>query len=393
MDREGIGPVLDNGRISSVQLLLLLFMMEVSTEVIYLPAKIAEAAGSDGWFSVSIPAFCYGLIVVGVVLSLAGRFPSQVLTEYLPEVIGKVPGKLLAAIYAVVLINFTFGALNEGSSFIKTAFMGHTPLMVFDAIGAIVGIYGAYLGVEVIVRHNQLLFPLWMLSLVAVLSLVAKDISFSNLRPVFENGLIPVLKGTYFLSPWLGEISILLMVFPYLNQKQEAFKTALWVLGPLAILAGVTMLVTLGVFGSQVTAHLVFPYDSLARYISVGDFIERMNILLAAVWFSGVVVKLAILYHSSGIAIANVIGLKSYRITLIPIAIATVILSKVVFGDAYSKLTGFLFGIYPPYGALVEVAIPAIILLVAVIRKKDARTPAIAGSAGRTAAITKKRGS
>ncbi len=374
--------MLDNGRISSVQLLLLLFMMEASSEVIYLPAKIAEAAGPDGWFAVSIPAFFYGLIIAGVVLLLAGRFPSQVLTEYLPEVLGRVPGKLLAAIYAAVLINFTFGALNEGSSFIHTAFLGHTSLTVLDVVAATAALYGAYLGIEVIARQNQLVWPLWTLSFAAVLFLVAKDINLNNLRPVFENGLLPALKGGYFLSPWKGQVAMLLMFFPYLNQKQEAFKTALWALGLLAIGAGATMLVTLGVFGAPVTAHLVFPYNSLARYVAVGNFIERMNILIVVVWLSGVAVKLALLYHSAGIATASTLGLKSYRITLVPIAIATVILSKVVFGDAYSKLTGFLFGIWPPYAAIIELVIPAIILLVAVIRKKGARPAIIAGSTG-----------
>lgn|GEM_PF-6554272 len=69
--------------------------------------------------------------------------------------------------------------------------------------------------------------------------------------------------------------------------------------------------------------------------------------------------------------------------------IATVILSKVVFGDAYSKLTGFLFGTWPPYAAIVELVIPAIILLVAVIRKKE-RTAIIAGSAGPDSGKNKK---
>jgi spore germination protein KB len=367
--------VLDNGRISSVQLLMLLFMVDASTAVIYLPAKITEAAGPDGWFAVSIPTFCYGLLIAGVVLMLAGRFPSQVLTEYLPEVIGRVPGKLLAAIYAAVFINFIFGTLNEGSSFMHTVFMGHTPLMALDIMEAIAAVYGAYLGIEVIARQNQLVWPVWILSLVAVLSLVSGNFNLGNLRPVFENGILPILRGGYFYSPWKGEVAMLLMFFPYLNQKHEAFKTALWALGLLAIAAAVTLAVTLGVFGGPVTAHMTFPYNSLACYIAVGRFIERMNILIVVVWVSGVVVKLALLYHSAGIAVASTLGLKSYRITLAPIAITTVILSKVVFGDAYLKLTGFMFGIWPIYATIIELVIPAIILLVAVIRKKGVGCP------------------
>jgi spore germination protein KB len=304
-----------------------------------------------------------------VVLVLARRFPSQVFTEYLPEVLGRVPGKLLAAVYAVEYINFVFGALSVGSSFIHITILSHTPLIALDIVLAAAAVYGAYLGIEVIARQNQLVWPAWMLMLVLLFSLVAKDINLSNLRPVFENGLLPTLKGVYFISPWRGEVAVLSMLFPYLNQKHEAFKTVLWAEGLISITGALTLLIILGVFGSPVAAHLIFTFDVLARYISVGNFIEGMEILVVFVWFSGVVTRLALLYHLAAIATASTLGLKSYRVTLIPIAIATVILSKVVFG-VYFNLTDFLFRIWPVYGVIVDLVLPAIILLVAVLRKK-----------------------
>jgi spore germination protein KB len=361
--------VLDNGRISSVQLLLLLFMADVSSAAIYVPAKIAATAGPDGWFSVSVPTFFYGVAIIGAVLTLAGRFPSKVFTEYLPEIIGKVPGKLLAAAYALFFINVSFGVLNEISSFIHIGFMGNTPLTVLGVVVAIVALYGAYLGIEAIARENAMITLTWVLIGALVLVLVAKDIDFSNFRPAFENGIMPALKGSYFDSPWRGEVFILLMLFPYLNQKHEAFKTALWLQGMNSVFGGVTMLVVIGVFGDLVTAHLIFPYNTLTRYISVGSFIERMDILVVVVWISGSLVKLALLYHSSGIATASTLGLKNYRATLIPIAIATVILSQTLHGT-YFQLIDFMFKPWPIYAFTMELAIPAIILLVAVLRKK-----------------------
>ena len=368
--------MLDNGRISSVQLLLLLFMMEVSTAAIYVPAKVAEVAGPDSWFSVSAVTFFYGLIVAGVALALAKRFPGQVFTEYLPEVIGTVPGKLLAAAYVMFFINVAFTTLNEISGFFHIAFMGNTPLAVFDIVEAIVGIYGAYLGIEVIARANGLFLPVWMLAGVLVLALVAKDINFTNLRPAFENGILPALKGGYFHSPWQGKVFILLMLFPYLSQKHEAFKAVLSQQVANSVFAGATMLVTLGVFGDLVTAHLIFPYDALDRYISLGGFIENLDILIVVVWASGALVKLALLCHSVGIAAASTLGLKRYRLTLIPIAVATVILSRVTHGT-YLQLITFIFGPWPIYAAIMELVIPTAILLIAVIRKKGNKAVAV----------------
>ena len=110
--------------------------------------------------------------------------------------------------------------------------------------------------------------------------------------------------------------------------------------GLISITGAAAMMIILGVFGSPVAAHLVFTFDVLARYISVAGFFDRTEILIVIIWLSGVVTRLALLYHFAAIATASTLGIKSYRITLIPIAIATVILSQVVFG-VYFNLTTF----------------------------------------------------
>jgi spore germination protein KB len=362
--------VLDNGRISSVQLLLLLFILEASTGILYAPAKMAELAGRDSWLAASVVPTLYALLVVGVVIALARRFPFKVLTEYLPEVVGKIPGKLLAAAYAAFFIHITSVVLNEGSSFIHIAFLPETPVTVLDIVWAGVAIYGAYLGIECIARQNELVWPALAVSFFLTLILAARNLNIGNLKPVLENGLLPVIRGGILLAPWRGYVFLILMLFPYLNQKQEALKTTLLHLVLISLTAFCGMFVIIGVFGDLVTAHLVFPYFELVRYISLAHIIERLEILVVIIWVASVVVKLAVFYHSAGIATASTLGLKNYRTTLLPIAIITVILSRVLYGN-YLKLDTFLFKTYPIYAPVVELAVPALILLIAVIRKKS----------------------
>lgn len=114
---------------------------------------------------------------------------------------------------------------------------------------------------------------------------------------------------------------------------------------------------------------MVFPTYNLARYISVAQFLERIQILIVVMWMAGLIVKMAVFYHSAAIAAATTLGLKNYRITLLPIAIATVVISRVFYGTQL-HLTNFLFKTRPYYGGAVQLLIPAIMLLIAIIRKK-----------------------
>lgn len=365
--------MLDRGRISSVQLLFLLIIADASTAFLFGPAAAILLAGRDSWLSVSAFASAFGLAVALVSIGLARRFPEQVFTEYLPRILGGIPGKILAVVYTGVLIHYTAVIINEGSTFIHVAFLRETPVMVLETIGALVAIYGVYLGIEVIARQNELVWPVWSLSLLIILLLVAKEINPDNLRPFLENGIMPVLKGTAVAGPFRGEVFLLLMLFPYLNQKQEALKTAGYFLLAQAVAPGVITAAIIGVFGDIVPSYMLFPTYNLARYISVAQFLERIQILMVVMWIAGVIVKLAVFIHSAAIAAATTLGLKSYRITLLPIAAAAVAISRVFYGTDL-QLTNFLFKIWPYYGGAIELLIPAMVLLIAIIRKKGGET-------------------
>jgi spore germination protein KB len=269
-------------------------------------------------------------------------------------------------IIGLIIVN-----LSEGSFFIHILLLSLTPIIVLDTVLTVVAIYGAYLGIECIARQNQLSCAIWLLSLLLLSALTVKDMNFSNLRPVLENGLLPVLRAGAFHSSFWGDMFIMLLLFPYLNRKQEALPTGLLHISSIMILAAMVTAAAEAVFGDLVTAKLAFPFETMAGYISVGGFIERVNSIFMIVFMVAIALKLAVFYHAAAIAASSTLGLKSYRLTLIPIAVITVILRGVLF-PSYPKLVAFLFHPFPIYAAVVQLALPALVLLVAVIRKSHA---------------------
>jgi spore germination protein KB len=104
----------------------------------------------------------------------------------------------------------------------------------------------------------------------------------------------------------------------------------------------------------------------------LAQFLERIQTLVVVMWMAGVIIKATVFFHSAAVAAASTLGLKNYQVTVLPIAVAVVAISKVFYGT-HLQLTDFLFKIWPYYGFAVELLIPAVILLIAIIRKKGGK--------------------
>ncbi len=361
--------MLDKGRISSVQLLFLLAIAELATAFLYVPAITSKVAGPDGWLSLLIPATIYASAVAAACVALGKRFPEQVFSEYLPEVIGLIPGKLLAVLYTGVLVHISSVMVIEGAQFIQSNFLTETPVLVLQLVLVGVAVYGSYLGIEVIARHNELVFPIFILSLSILIILIAKEIKMQNFLPVLENGIGPVLKGAMVPGVWRGEVFIILWLYPYLNRKEEAYQAAFGMVLIATLLVTIVVAVTVGVFGDLYTSRLVYPVNTLARYISVASILERLELFIVIMWVAGVIVKLAVFFHTASIAAASTLGLKNYRGMVLPVALAAMIVGNIFYGT-YVQVVDFLSQVWPFYGSTIELLIPVLILVISVICKK-----------------------
>jgi spore germination protein KB len=86
-------------------------------------------------------------------------------------------------------------------------------------------------------------------------------------------------------------------------------------------------------------------------------------------WIGAIICKLAIFYHAAGIITADTLGLKNYRVTLLPVAVTSVVVSELFFGN-FSKMVEFQFKFAPVSAVVLSLVVPTLILLFAVLRKK-----------------------
>lgn len=361
--------MLEGGKVNNRQAALMLpFLIVMPTAILFVPAITAVAAKQNGWLSLLVVSTFYGLLVALVVIKLGLRFPDQTVIEYAPEILGPFLGKLVGAGLVVWFLHINAVIVREFADFIATAFMPETPLLVFIILLLALAARAVRGGVEVVARAGEWVFPIFIFSMLIIMALVLPDTDWSNLRPVLEDGIRPVLHGALAPAGWRGEIVLILMYLPFINLPGKTLKylTAAVILMGLA-LTGATVITT-AVFG-VLTEHLTFPFFTLATYISVARFVERMEPFILLMWVAGVTIKVAAFYYAAVLGSAQLFSLKDYRPVVLPLGLILAALSVGLF-DNSREVVHWLTETFPPYAYTFELAIPSLLLLVAVLRKK-----------------------
>jgi spore germination protein KB len=105
-----------------------------------------------------------------------------------------------------------------------------------------------------------------------------------------------------------------------------------------------------------------------ARYISVADFIEHVESILAAIWIMGLFVKVTVFYYAVVIGMSQWLNLSDHRAVVLPVGFLIVLMSMWAAPDL-QKMFDFIVTTYPFYKITVQTLIPTVLLLIALLRK------------------------
>ncbi len=359
-------------KVSSTQMIFLLVTTITVTGFLFVPSITAQYASRDGWISVGLAATLFGILVALVYTRLGLYFPEKSVVEYAPEIIGKFGGRLIGLLYIFFFIHINAIIVREFGDFLVTAFLPETPLPVFNTVVVLLAAFVVSNGMEVLCRMNQFLFPLFVAAFVFIVFLLTEDVNFGNFLPLMENGIKPVIRGSLVPGAWRGEIVLILMFLPFMNQPREAGKTLVGAVLLIGFFLTLTTATSIAVFGPLLTQNMVFPILELARYVSLGRFLERLEAVVIIVWVAGVTVKVAAFYLAAVLGTAQWLNIKDYRPLVYPVGLIILVYSMALFENS-RELVDFLATVFVPYAYLFELGIPMGLLAVALVRYRGGR--------------------
>lgn len=127
-------------------------------------------------------------------------------------------------------------------------------------------------------------------------------------------------------------------------------------------------LLSIFVLGADFTARNMYPSYALAKKISIGAFLERVEVLMAGIWFITIFIKLTVCMYATVVCLSQVLKLNSYRPLVTPVGMIVIVFSIVMYPSTpyflnFAKKTWLFYSF--THGAV----LPLILLAAARIRK------------------------
>jgi spore germination protein KB len=358
-------------KINSNQFLVLVIFFTIGTSILEVPSVLAAKTNQDAWITVIIGTGI-GLLVIWLFTAIALWFPHLTYVQINEKVYGKWIGKAFSVIFVMMSLLYASTLLFQTGNFFNTHIMPNTPMSALNILMAGIMVLGVYLGLETIARSAEIFGAFFIIAFIVFIVLIAPAIQFDNLKPVFEAEPKTMIKSSFFfilLSS--GNAIVLLMIFPaFVNNVKQAKKSFLIgnLIGGLIIIL-ITFL-CISVLGSAKTAIEIYPSYELAKRISVGNLIERIEELMALLWILSLYFKLLLYFYATILAIAQILNLKDYRPLILPIGIIAVVLSLVIYPNiAYKQHWDNTTG--NSLTLVVGILFPLLLVIVYGIRRKN----------------------
>lgn len=354
--------------ISTNQFVWMLFSIITSFTTLQIPGILIFHAGRDAWVSALLAWFLDVLLAI-VYAYMGLRFPGQNFVQYSMTILGKFWGRIIGIMFPIFFLMVTSLLMRAISILVNNTILPEVSMNLILLIGYIFIAYTVKKGIEVIGRACEILGPIYLLSFIALFTLVLPRIKLNKLRPLFAKGFYPSLSGSIFMLSFIGICIIMGMYIPICNHMENGFiaKFIAVSLGTFVICFIVILSIT--IFGTEQASNIVNPGLMLTQMVHIENVIDRADV----VWFivameAGLMTSVNLIWASS-LGISQIIGLSTYKPLIYPIALISGVLSIVSF-DNYAEVLNFAFYSYPFIGVFIGTGLEVFLFIMALVLKK-----------------------
>lgn len=364
-------------KISLPQLMIVTAMFTVGSGILLVPSGMASIAKQDAWIAALIGVL-FGFITLSVHILLARMYPEKNLTQICEALLGKWVGKAVGFVFLVTF--FLCGpttVLQEIGTFVTIQMMPETPIEAIIILFGVIVALGSRLGLEVLTRSTELMFP-WVLFLFTTMTLLLlSEVKLEQALPILEFGAAPLFPaGLSFASVVFFPHIILLMIYPASANHPEQAHKAVYI-GTLigSIMLVIIVALTILVLGPNITAESMYPSYLLAQKINIGNFLQRIEAVMAIMWFISLFFRISLYLYMIVAGLSQIFGIKNSQALVLPtgwimITMAVFIYPNVAYRQSWDAK------VWIPFTLVIAVLLPLLLLGLHGIRKLRSRKSA-----------------
>lgn len=320
----------------------------------------------SGFLSVII-GFILGFLPLLMYLYIMDSHPDMNIVQINNKIFGKTIGTILNIILSVFVFIFVIITFWNLGDFVNSQYLNSTPTYAITLAFLLPIIYVLSKGFNALARTSLILFYANILAFILIVVALVPQIELNNFMPFMEDGIIPILNGSYnYIAYNLLPLFLLTIIPKNIITKPDKFKKQviiMYILSALAIFS-VIVLIT-GIFGINLARIFAYPEYHILKRISLFNSIERLETMLSLTWLFSfyIILCLGLYYVCENIRITfNIISKKTKNIVMVIISVLALILSEFIFKNL-TQAASFLLRIFPNILYIVLLGIPIIIFL------------------------------
>jgi spore germination protein KB len=239
------------------------------------------------------------------------------------------PGAILMGLLVSAFLVFTSGlAIRRVAESAVTHLYPHTPQTFAMVALALCALYGAYGGVEALVRLGRLLLPIFLLTILVILVGPLPWCNVRNLLPFWGPGPGALLRRSLSLTGvYSPPFLFLLMAAGQLSDRNRLWRTGLMATAGAALLFAAVIAVVLLTYPLPLGYSVTFPLQQLTRLVTGGRFFERIESMSILIEFFAVATYLAAMLHTAASAYASAFRSSTHRTAVLPLVTLAFVLS------------------------------------------------------------------
>ncbi|MBD2870567.1 GerAB/ArcD/ProY family transporter [Paenibacillus arenilitoris] len=355
-------------KISVRQFTILVILGVIGDSILILPTITATSAKQDAWLSMLLAMLLgmgAGWLFASIADRLRGESPVTAMQARLGAWAGGAAGLLLLFNFFMCVLTL----LSEMSQFMTTQLMPETPVNAILIVFLAVVIVAYRYGLEAFARMSELLFPVFALLLVFLVVFLIPQVKIENLQPIGRTGFFSIWEGALpSFAAGFAEMVVLLMLVPHVAAKGKLRRPILtgFAVGGAMMLAVVLLCVT--VLGPSLMETKYYPTFVLAQKITVGDFLERLEAIMAFLWIITVFNKVLLLYYGLTTGLSQLLKLREDRMLTIPLGMILLVCT-VIGTPNITVYNEIIVNDYPWFDMTFGLALPALLLALLLVKR------------------------
>ncbi|NOU89156.1 GerAB/ArcD/ProY family transporter [Paenibacillus sp. LMG 31460] len=321
--------------LSARQLMILIIFFSVGTTILVVPSMLAAETKQDAWIS-GVMGVGIGLLFLWMYVKLAMMYPDYTLFDMNEHVLGTWLGKTVTLFIVFIAIVLSAQVLFYIGSFMTRQIMPTTPVQAIHILMITFVIIGSKLGVVILGRTAEIFFPWILLLFILLVIFVTPQTHYNNLLPIGETSMMSITRASIFMIvysyfPIIFTICLISRDAKFPKQLTKSFLYGGIVSGSMMIIIA---FLSIMVMGPDQSSRNVYATYALAKKINVGNFLQRIEVTVAFLWFITIYFKLTMYFHVAIKGIASLFHIQDYKSLSTPTGVIVAVLSLLVYPNA-----------------------------------------------------------